>query len=86
MFSVRDNSEKTKRGFLGLLLIVLGALLTAAWTSQQTPFGTMVTNGSISFNAPDAKAGENMAEILNEADKKSEKQEKKNDKKDDRKK
>ncbi|MEW6028403.1 MAG: hypothetical protein ACOYZ8_10440 [Chloroflexota bacterium] len=86
MFSTRDRSENSKRGFWGLLLVTLVAVLSAAWESQQSPFGTVVTNGSISFTAPDAKAGENMAEILNEADKKSEKQEKKNDKKDDRKK
>jgi hypothetical protein len=87
MFSTRERRKNSKRGFLGLLFFALGALLTAAWTSQQTPFGTtLVSNGSIGFNAPDAEAGEKMAEILNEADKKSEKQQKKDDKKDDKKK
>lgn len=86
MFSTRERRKNSKRGFPGLLFFALGALLTAAWVSETTPFGTRVTNGSISFNAPDAKAGENMAKILNEADKKSEKQDKKDEKKDDRKK
>jgi len=50
-----------------------------------TAFGTTVSNGNISFTAPDAKAGENMADILNKADKKAERKEKKEDKKDNRK-
>ncbi len=80
------SDKNSKRGLAGLLFVLLGVLAAAAWESQTTPFGTIVTNGSISFTAPDAKAGQNMAEILNKADKKSERQEKKDEKKEDRKK
>jgi len=79
MFSSRISK---KTGLIGLLILGFGALSAAAWESQQTPFGTTVTNGTISFRTADAKAGKEMADALNKADKKSERAEKKEDKKD----
>ncbi|MBN1454007.1 MAG: hypothetical protein JW963_23530 [Anaerolineales bacterium] len=80
-----STDHKSKRSIWGLLLVALITILPAAWVATSTPFGTMVSNGEISFTAPDAKAGENMADILNKADKKAERKEKKEDKKDNRK-
>ena len=79
------TAYKSKRSIWGLLLFALFTVLAAAWVATPTPFGTTVSNGTISFTAPDAKAGENMADILNKADKKAERKEKKEDKKDNRK-
>ncbi len=85
MSSANHTDHKSRRSVWGLLLFALIALLPATWVATPTAFGTTVSNGNISFTAPDAKAGENMADILNKADKKAERKEKKEDKKDNRK-
>ncbi len=48
------------------------------WTVQSTPFGTTVSNADkgISFKAPDAKAGQEMADVLNKVDKRDDKKNK----------
>jgi hypothetical protein len=64
-------------------LTLLAALALADWTTNTTPFGTTVSNGDITFKAPDKEAGENMAKILNKADKASKKADKGDDDGDD---
>lgn len=61
-------------------VLALAMLLTAgpalagggSWSSSQSPFGTVVSNGQQSFFAPDEKAGRQMARALNKAEKKAE--------------
>ena len=65
MFSLNLAGLKIKRFVWGLLLLGLFMLLQASWQSNTTAFGTVVTNGDISFPAPDSKAGKDMAKILN---------------------
>ena len=48
------------------------------WTVQTSAFGTTVSNAdkNISFKAPDAKAGQEMADALNKIDKRQDKKNK----------
>ena len=61
----------TKFAIVAVLGLSLAAPVAAedsggGWTVQTTPFGTTVSNAdkNISFKAPDAKAGQEMASIL----------------------
>jgi hypothetical protein len=56
---------------LAMLLGVVPTLGLAAerWTSETTSSGTTVTNGTQSFEAPDAKTGRQWAKQMNKAEK-----------------
>ena len=69
------------------IVVVAGLLLAApaaaqdsggGWTVQSGPFGTTVSNAdkNISFKAPDAKAGQEMADKLNKIDKREDRKNK----------
>lgn len=50
----------------------------SGWTAQTSPFGTTVSNAekNISFTAPNAEAGQKMADTLNKIDRKQDKKNK----------
>ena len=51
---------------------------SGGWTVQTSPFGTTVSNveKNISFKAPDEKAGQEMADVLNKVEKRQDKKDK----------